>query len=215
MLRNSTQHVCPAAATAVLLLWSVPFSGQAKDRQLVLVYNAAPVAAEMIIEAEKVASRIFREGVIELQWLNCRIPTEAHPETDPCREHFNEGPLYLHVLASAGRFLNERALAHAAVGPEGGDRATVFFDRVQKFMAVSDAPCSVAQLLGHVMAHEMGHLLLSSSRHSSKGIMAGPWDGKHLQQASLGGLLFTATEAAKMRETVKHRASVAVAARNR
>ena len=215
MLRNSTQYVCLTAAPAVLLLWSATFSGQAKDRQLVLVYNTSPVTEQILIEAEMEASRIFREGVIELQWLNCRIPAELHPETDPCREHFNESPLYLQVLPSAGAFPNERALAHAAVAPEGGNRATVFFDRLRKFMEVSNAPCGVARMLGHVMAHEMGHLLLSTPRHSAKGIMAGPWNGKDIQLAALRGLLFTAAEAAQMRETVKRRAGVAVAARNR
>jgi hypothetical protein len=44
---------------------------QAKDRQLVLVYNTAPVTREVVIQAEMEASRIFREAVIDLQWLNC------------------------------------------------------------------------------------------------------------------------------------------------
>jgi hypothetical protein len=215
MLRNSTQHVCLNAVAAAVLLYSGTLSGQAKDKQLVLVYNTASVAPEVLILAEKQASRIFREGVIELQWLNCPEPGEGSLETDPCREHFHESPLYLHVLASAGAFPNERALAHAAVTPEGGVRATVFFDRVQKFMASSGADCNLVQMLGHVMAHEMGHLLLSFPGHSSKGIMAGPWSGKELQQAALGGLLFTPSEAAKMREAVKQRARSSLAARDR
>jgi len=215
MLRNSTQHVCLNAVAAAALLYSAIPSGQAKDKQLVLVFNTAPVTPQVMIEAEKQASRIFREGVIELQWMNCPTPLAGHPETDPCPKPLNESPLYLHVLASAGAFPNERALAHAATAPEGGVRATVFFDRVQKFMTTSHPPCNLAAMLGHVMAHEMGHLLLSLSGHSSKGIMIGPWGAKELQQAAQGELLFTPAEAAKMREAVTQRVGRSLAARNR
>ena len=180
-----------------------------------LVYNTASVAPDVMSEAEAQASRIFREGVIELQWMNCTMALAEHPETDPCRAHFNESPIYIQVLPSAGAFPNERALAHAAVAPEGGVRATVFFDRVQKFMAANGSECNLAQMLGHVMAHEMGHLLLCLPGHSSKGIMAGPWGGKELHQAALGELLFTPAEAAKMREAVTRRAGRSLAARSR
>jgi hypothetical protein len=207
--------VCLNALTVAVLLCSATFSGQAKDKQLVLVYNTASVAPDVMIEAEAQASRIFREGVIELQWMNCTMAVAEHPETDPCRAHFNESSIYIQVLPSAGAFPNERALAHAAVANEGGVRATVFFDRVRKFMASNGGDCSLVQLLGHVMAHEMGHLLLCLPGHSSRGIMAGPWSGKELQKAALGELRFTPAEAAKMREAVTERLGRSLAARNR
>jgi hypothetical protein len=68
-------------------------------------------------------------------------------------------------------------------------------------------------MLGHVMAHEVGHLLLSLPGHTSKGIMIGPWEGKQLRQAAAGGLLFTPQEAWKMGEEVSRRMRQYLAAR--
>ena len=49
-------------------------------------------------------------------------------------------------------------------------------------------------LLGHVMAHEIGHLLLPANSHSSKGLMRGDWGIAHVQDARSGKLAFTETE---------------------
>jgi len=214
MLRTSTPYVC-RNAVAVGLLIVFPSSVGAKDKQLVLVYNTASLNAEVVRKAEEEASRIFHEAAIDLQWLNCPIGPEVTPDTDPCRSHFGENPIYLHMMPTAGGFPNERALAHAAVAPEGGVRAVLFFDRIQVYIKRGDPPCNLVQMLGHIMAHEMGHLLLSRPGHTTKGIMIGPWNTKELRQAAEGNLLFTPVEAAKMREEVRRRVRRTVITRGR
>jgi hypothetical protein len=196
--------VCRNAVAAGLLIVFPP-SVRAKDKLLVLVYNTAPLNAEVVSEAEEETSRIFHEAVIDLQWINCPIGPDVTPDTDPCRIHYGENPIYLHILPVAGAFPNEKALAHAAVAPEGGVRAVLFFDRIQVLMKKGDPPCNLIQMLGHIMAHEVGHLLLSQPGHTTKGIMIGPWNTKELRQAAEGNLLFTPVEAAKMREEVRLR----------
>ena len=49
------------------------------------------------------------------------------------------------------------------------------------------------------MAHELGHLVLGESSHSSEGIMTGTLRKKHFEQANKGKLLFRAEEAQRMR----------------
>jgi hypothetical protein len=203
MLLNSTPYVCLNFAAAALIFGCFASSIQAKDRQLVLVYNSAPLGSEVVLAAEREVSRIFGEAAVNLTWLNC--PTNAVSEIDPCRRRFRENPIFLQLTPTAGAFPNETALAHAAVAPEGGIRAVVFFDRVQKFMAKKHPPCSMVQMLGHIMAHEMGHLLLNLHGHTPKGIMAGPWRARQLRQAAEGTLLFTPSESAKMRTEVTRR----------
>ena len=51
-------------------------------------------------------------------------------------------------------------------------------------------------MLGHVVAHEMGHLLLPLHAHSSSGIMQA---GLNMQLAAQGGLFFTASQAYQIR----------------
>ena len=61
------------------------------------------------------------------------------------------------------------------------------------------------QLLGHAIAHEIGHLLLNSSAHSPAGIMRARWNTKDLLRAARGDLLFNALQAESMRGEVLRR----------
>jgi hypothetical protein len=62
---------------------------------------------------------------------------------------------------------------------------------------------SRALLLGHVMAHEIGHLLLGVNSHANTGLMHVPWDRDQREKAYLGTLLFTNKEA----EQIRHQAA--------
>ena len=85
MRRNTTQSVCRIGLVTVALLWGAAVSGQAKDKQVVLVYNQARVAPEVMSEAQSQASRIFREAVVAVQWVNCRVVLERGEVNDTCR----------------------------------------------------------------------------------------------------------------------------------
>ena len=50
-------------------------------------------------------------------------------------------------------------------------------------------------ILGCVIAHEIGHLLLGSNSHSVSGIMQGRWERRQVRQAVTGTLLFTPEQA--------------------
>jgi hypothetical protein len=49
------------------------------------------------------------------------------------------------------------------------------------------------------MAHELGHLLLSSNSHASAGLMRANWTRPELSAAGKGMLGFTESQAQKMR----------------
>ena len=198
--------MCLNGLVTTALLGGAVVSGQAKDKELVLVYDQARVAPDVMTAARSEASRIFREAVVAVQWIDCRVVGEGGNVNDTCSRYYDSNPIFLQILPSAGAFPNRKALAHAAVAREGGVRATVFFDRVQGFAERNHPPCGLARFMGHVMAHEVGHLLLSRAGHSPKGLMAGPWGPKHLVQAREGTLLFTPEESARMREEVSRRA---------
>jgi hypothetical protein len=61
-------------------------------------------------------------------------------------------------------------------------------------------------MLGHLMAHELGHLLLASTAHSSKGLMRSRWSGADLRLAMRGGLLFDSQQAKRIASNLKARA---------
>jgi len=58
----------------------------------------------------------------------------------------------------------------------------------------------VANILGNVMAHELGHLLLGSNSHALSGIMKARWENEELERIAKGGLFFTIEQAELIRE---------------
>ena len=60
-----------------------------------------------------------------------------------------------------------------------------------------------AVLLGHVMAHEIAHLLLGTNSHSASGIMRAHWYAQELASADRGALLFTPDQARAMTERLR------------
>jgi hypothetical protein len=60
-------------------------------------------------------------------------------------------------------------------------------------------------ILGHLMAHELGHLLLGTGSHSSSGIMHVPWHLKELEIIAQGRMWFTPAEAGRMQMNVRVR----------
>ncbi len=60
----------------------------------------------------------------------------------------------------------------------------------------------VAKILGHVIAHEMGHLFLPHDSHTLRGVMRGRLD--HAQwEGTANGLAFTRDQAELIRSTVR------------
>ena len=52
----------------------------------------------------------------------------------------------------------------------------------------------VGILLGHVIAHEVGHLLLVTNKHSRRGLMTSHWDARVTRDAILQRLYFDSAE---------------------
>ena len=81
-----------------------------------------------------------------------------------------------------------------------GRLAYVFYGRVDVYARQHAIP--VAQVLGHVMAHELGHLLLPYGSHAKSGIMTAAWDRKQIEQIRRGSLSFTGEQEEAIRARV-------------
>ena len=86
----------------------------------------------------------------------------------------------------------------AFLSAEGtGCYSDVFYDRAMELHVNWNV--GLADTLGNVMAHELGHLLLGSNSHASTGIMRAHWQGEELRHLSWGRLSFTNQQADHMR----------------
>jgi hypothetical protein len=74
----------------------------------------------------------------------------------------------------------------------------VFSGRVEYFARVQRI--SNGTMLAHVIAHEIGHLMLPKGWHSQRGLMRGTWDRAQVDAAARGALTFTPDEVRTIRE---------------
>jgi len=160
----------------------------------VRVYNFAKVSRQTLQLAEETAAWIFRHSGIELQWVDCPISTtdnlkfpECAPTTDPLTASIRILPQPM-----SERFALPAAKFGVALPP---DKVFVFFDRVEA--ATEDTGFSRPKVLAHVMAHELGHLLIQSEVHSITGIMTENLLSKDCQRP--GVLVFTPSQGEQMR----------------
>jgi hypothetical protein len=78
-----------------------------------------------------------------------------------------------------------------------GNYVLVYYASIKAFRAATTVPAG--ELLGCVVAHELGHLLLGTASHSPTGLMSAVWQDPELRQAMRGNLFFTGDEGERMR----------------
>jgi hypothetical protein len=184
-------------------------------------YAYVRVSPSALAQAKQLAARILGRAGIQTVWVDCHIVTNAAQEIPVCDQV--SGPQISDVnIYLADRFPPEAKLAGArtlgfAVLPEEGgfgDLGYISLPNVEKFRADQRAPLNL--ILGLVLAHEIGHLLLGLNEHAATGIMRACWDKADLQRAQVGRLQFTAEEANLLRTGVlarrKRRTDVQISA---
>jgi hypothetical protein len=184
----------------------------------VRIYDYAELSSGYLARAADAAHNVYRQAGIETRWIRCRVSLDV-PEIHPDCE-IEPGPTVLQMkilpeVIAARYGLSQGVLGFALPLREGGFKnvASIFHQRVRKLAEVSGTPPPV--ILGHVLAHEAGHLLLGMNGHSSKGIMHVPWKVDALKRAEVGGLKFTREQAERMRKQVAARSEAERESRNR
>lgn len=80
---------------------------------------------------------------------------------------------------------------------EPGIYSDVFYPSIEKLCRNFEV--NISLVLGGVMAHEIGHLLLGTHAHTPTGIMCPRWGAQELDRVGKGTLLFTDAQAQKIR----------------
>jgi hypothetical protein len=157
-----------------------------------LVVNEAIVPSDVLTLAKAETTRIYHALGVTFAWT----------ETD------DSGGGRGFVVKIIPRALKGKGIARGAMGVAPGtveSRGTVayaFYDRIQDVTRSIGA--SPGLILGHVIAHEMGHLLLPYDAHARSGLMRGAWDTDQAMRATRGALTFTAREAALIRQRLRN-----------
>jgi hypothetical protein len=201
-----------SAATARLALGFVlfgstslhPAGGQGAPIQLqVSVFNSSPISSSTIERAERHAGRVLRDAGVAVIWLNCPQDAQHEASLGPCSEA--SFPSHLHLrIARASRSLKATTVGISFVAEDGkGCYADLFYEPIRQLQEETHASPSV--ILGHAMAHELGHLLLGTNSHSSSGLMRAQWTGEDLAMASKGNLRFSQEQSLRITNRLARR----------
>jgi hypothetical protein len=167
---------------AVLIVVGVAAAAETLEPPMVRLQlrNDARVPDDVLDESRHEVARIFARVGFEVMW------TDAAPRF---------------TVQIVARVLGYDRAASPVMGAvsrtTSGPIAQVFFRQVEGFARIYNVDLST--MLGHVISHEVGHLLLQTASHSRTGLMRGVWDDTQVRDLARGALTFTDGQAQRIR----------------
>jgi hypothetical protein len=127
----------------------------------------------MIGAALGTASFILQQADVRVEWRLC-VPPSPPPACAARRG------LVIRLLSEQVVPAWPHPLGDALLEPAGGRFATIYVTRI---VALANAAgVDPAIVLGRVMAHELGHLLMGRRSHSPRGVMRALWTRADLER---------------------------------
>jgi hypothetical protein len=171
------------------------------------IHDYANVDPIPLASAQQIVSRMYQAIGVHTEWL-----ASTRPLLDPATAT-GPGSTDLTIIVLTPQMANRRTVPDAVVGyaavtrGEAGRIAFVIYDRVRDVARHADV--DITRVMGMVMAHELGHLLLPNRSHSDAGLMRGRWaaaDFRRLDGLDLG---FSIAQVEEIHQTVQSSATVA------
>jgi hypothetical protein len=162
----------------------------------VSVFNDANVEPFVWSQAQSRATEIMQRSGISLTWLDCGSPASPRPDLN-CSALSYPAHLSVRVVPKISPVKVDIFGQSFQDAAGEGNYALVYYAGMKAFRSATAVPAG--ELLGCVIAHELGHLLLGTASHSPTGLMSGVWQDPELQQAVRHNLLFTRDEGERMR----------------
>lgn len=141
-------------------------------------------SADVIDGAKTEAARIFEQAGVSIGWVD--------------GTHTGGYDLVMMLVASPREATTTSILGAAQ---KKGVTGYVFYEGVQGFAQNSNVTPAI--VVGHVLAHEMGHLLLADRTHSGNGLMRDGWDSSDIGRMRNKSLLFATKEGQALRAAVQ------------
>jgi hypothetical protein len=167
----------------------------------VAIYDDVGLSPQALIRAQDEAIRVYQKAGVAIFWIVCKssnVEADSSCQDPPSATHLN-----LRVVSHASK-VSDGVFGVAFLSADGtGVYSDVSYNAVEELDRKWHV--GLARVLGHVMAHELGHLLLGSYAHSRQGIMCPSWHGDELHLATTGSLLFSEDQARFMRERLARR----------
>jgi hypothetical protein len=161
----------------------------------VRLYQTARLPSALRTRALAEAEAVLRAGLVSVHWQECTGVSPSPACSLP------PGPSEFLLVVREGTRCQDRSptLGRSWVVRRGGGVLATVYVNCVAWLAGS-ARTDVAILLGRVVAHELGHLMMRTSAHPSRGLMRPHWTQDELRRDRAADWAFTAADVTAMHQ---------------
>lgn len=175
VIRFCMRSIVKWSLTAVLvaMTMAVRVGAESSVTLTVRLYNTSGIPAPEMLAGRRGADAILRNTGLDVRFRLCGRRASSEAAVDPCDESLKPSEVIVRVidapLFNAALYSDAYGVTYIVKETNHGWLATVFSDRINR--AARRVGIQPGTLLGRVMAHEVGHLLLGSGYHAEAGVM--------------------------------------------
>jgi hypothetical protein len=178
----------------------------------VQIHDYVHVKSASMSKAREIVTRVYKNIGVGIEWLEVLQQDTGRTNSAPGEEgrkertHLPIAQLTINILTSS---MASRAgvagdvVGYVAVPPEGGMGRIgyVVYEKIKEVAA--GGPASQAEILGVIIAHDIGRLILGAGSGTGSGVMNRHWDRHDLERVNPLALQFTPPEIARLRATLE------------
>jgi hypothetical protein len=168
----------------ILPIWVVSVTAQ--PVVTVTLYDLIGLKPEIREGMKRETARIFLAPGLKVDWIECEVNRKPMNISE-CAVPLGPARVMLQIAPGLNKKM-PKAAGWAVTQDKSCVFACIHPERVKEL--ARDAKWDFDDLLGHVVAHELGHLLLCSSAHTHAGVMRARWETEDLRGLSHAGLVF-------------------------
>ena len=185
------------ALVVMMMLTATAYAGKSTGAERTVTICVVDGQDDVTSHAQDIARQIFAGIGVNVEWHNgvrfCQA-NAAHA-------------IFVNYSHDTPKDRNPGALASAR--PYEGVHFEVFYDRMMEYRS----DIARTRVLGHVLAHEIAHILQAIARHSTTGVMKPFWSDLDIHQMQIIPLRFTELDAELIHDGIAKRNTNEVAQR--
>jgi hypothetical protein len=194
---------CAVMAVLVAVTMAVHVGATSSVTLIVRLYNTSGIPTPELLAGRNAAESILRDTGMDVRFRQCGRLVSPEDPADPCDDLLKPSEVVVRVIDAppftANLLPEAYGVSYVVRETNHGWLATVFSDRIDR--AATRAGVESGTLLGRVMAHEVGHLLLGTGYHGDAGVMRADWPDSLLNREA-DEWRFSRLEAARMQRVL-------------
>lgn len=191
-LTAATAYVCLAFATSA---FSRSGNTVVMAEVTVRVVNTSRATEREVRNAAQEVGWVFSTAGLNIEWIHCSSDPRDHAD-GRCAE--SAKTFVIGITDERPAFLSENGLGFALVKSGNRNHAAVLYPRVVALAKAQPMLGGIDHAFAFAIAHELAHLILGSTDHSSSGLLRSTCGPAELQAFAQRRLTFKPNDAARM-----------------